>query len=169
MSTVDERDEDLLDDEPVHGYFGLTYANYKVLHRSLMQSMPVEWQRRMVACLTEADAAFAHLDTPVYDVTAATEIEYSELTKTQRRALGVRRSKETGRYYDRDGEEREGWHRALVPLPGGDPIPHYNRGRTRIPPAVVPTPPESAPASSAQGDEAGAGSPIPAPAAGAVT
>jgi hypothetical protein len=39
--------------EPIHTWFELTYSNYLVLHRSIMQSMPVEWQRRFVACLDE--------------------------------------------------------------------------------------------------------------------
>lgn len=50
------------DNEPVHLWFNLSYANYLVLHRSLMQSMPIEWQRRMVRCLAELDEAFRHVD-----------------------------------------------------------------------------------------------------------
>lgn len=46
-----------LDDEPIHGWFGLTYANYQVLHRSILQSMPVEWQRKFVALLEEMHEA----------------------------------------------------------------------------------------------------------------
>lgn len=49
------------EDEPVHLWFSLSYANYLVLHRSLMQSMPIEWQRRMVRCLDELDDAFRHV------------------------------------------------------------------------------------------------------------
>lgn len=45
-------------DGPIHGYFGLTYSNYLVLHRSLMQSMPVEWQERAVAVFEELRSAF---------------------------------------------------------------------------------------------------------------
>jgi len=41
------------DPEPIHSWFGLSYANYLVLHRSLLQEMPVGWQRRMVALLDE--------------------------------------------------------------------------------------------------------------------
>lgn len=68
---MDEVDEDYdpyawinEDDEPVHLWFSLSYANYLVLHRSLMQSMPAEWQRRMVRCLFELDDAFRHVDKP---------------------------------------------------------------------------------------------------------
>lgn len=56
--------------EAVHGWFGLTYANYLVLPRTLLQSMPDEWQGRFVACLEELDAAFAHLDHADYAVQA---------------------------------------------------------------------------------------------------
>lgn len=41
------------DSDPIHGFFGLTYASYLVLHRSLMRPMPIEWQRRMTQLLRE--------------------------------------------------------------------------------------------------------------------
>jgi hypothetical protein len=54
---------------PVHDWFGLTYASYLVLPRSVMQSMPVEWQRRMVALLEEADEQLGrHYGENEYDV-----------------------------------------------------------------------------------------------------
>ena len=37
--------------EPIHEFFELSYAHYLVLPRSLLQSMPVEWQKRFVECL----------------------------------------------------------------------------------------------------------------------
>lgn len=43
--------------EPVHMWFELTYAQYLTVPRSVLQSMPVEWQRRLVACLEELDAS----------------------------------------------------------------------------------------------------------------
>lgn len=45
-------------DGPMHGWFGLSYANYLVLQRSLIQEMPLKWQERMVALLDELNAAF---------------------------------------------------------------------------------------------------------------
>ncbi len=46
----------------VHDWFGLTYANYLVLPRILMQEMPDEWQEKMVALLNEAQETFCHDD-----------------------------------------------------------------------------------------------------------
>lgn len=48
--------------EPIHLMFGLTYSNYLVLHRTLMQSMPVDWQRRFVRVHLELERAFDHLE-----------------------------------------------------------------------------------------------------------
>lgn len=42
-------------DEPVHEWFGLTYAQYLTIPRSVLQSMPKEWQDRFVQCLDELD------------------------------------------------------------------------------------------------------------------
>ncbi|KPC67323.1 hypothetical protein ADL35_45815, partial [Streptomyces sp. NRRL WC-3753] len=45
-------------DGPIHEWFSLTYSNYLVLPRTLMQSMPTGWQMRMAACLNEMQDAF---------------------------------------------------------------------------------------------------------------
>lgn len=39
--------------DAVHKWFGLSYAPYLTLPRSVLQSMPGEWQKRMVALLRE--------------------------------------------------------------------------------------------------------------------
>jgi hypothetical protein len=57
---------DPLDDEAIHGWFGLTYANYLVLHRTILQSMPRSWQREFVALLEELRTAAQ--DVPGHDV-----------------------------------------------------------------------------------------------------
>ena len=78
----------------VHTYFGLTYANYLVLHRTLLQSMPEEWQFRFVGMVEELERTFDHID----------------------QAQGYR-------------------VHAVDPITGKfvrDPVPHYNRGRTRL-------------------------------------
>ena len=59
--------------EPIHCWFELTYANYLVLPRSLLQSMPEDWQARFVAMLEELNDAYSHLDWPSYIVTARRE------------------------------------------------------------------------------------------------
>lgn len=41
-------------DGPMHKWFGLSYASYLVLHRSVIQEMPEDWQQRLVALLDEA-------------------------------------------------------------------------------------------------------------------
>jgi hypothetical protein len=43
------------DIEPIHSWFGLTYANYLVIQRSVLQSMPLKWQNKFVECLEELD------------------------------------------------------------------------------------------------------------------
>lgn len=45
----------LFDDEPIHLWFGLSYAQYLTIPRSVLQSMPPEWQARFVACLEELE------------------------------------------------------------------------------------------------------------------
>jgi len=138
--TPDERHARL--DGPIHGWFGLTYSNYLVLHRGMMQSMPVKWQKRAVALFDELDQTFADLKrAPSFIVTAARESEYNDLSGAELAQLGVKCSDEDDEYegegtvyWDRDGDEHEPWERVLVPLPGGDPVPHYNRGRTWIEP-----------------------------------
>lgn len=120
-------------DGPIHEHFGLTYANYLVLHRTLMQSMPVEWQNRMVRCLNELDAAFDHVDKPnAYKVVPGEERYLSELTDQQIRAAGcdVEHGEEFSTYYDDRftelGEGEASVYRVIMPT--SDPLPHYRRG-----------------------------------------
>jgi len=47
-----------MDHEPIHEWFGLSYSNYLVLPRSVLQSAPIELQERIVACLKELVGAF---------------------------------------------------------------------------------------------------------------
>lgn len=137
-------------DGPVHTWFGLTYSNYLVLPRALMQSMPVDWQQRMVACLDEIRDAYNHLNHPdAYEVTASVECTYSDLNESDMQELGItgptapadgEDSDEDRYYYDKRGDQHYAWERVLVPRLGGDPIPHYNRGRTFVPPVISPAP-----------------------------
>jgi hypothetical protein len=42
----------------IHEWFNLTYASYLVLPRTLLQSMPKEWQKEFVKLLEELDNSF---------------------------------------------------------------------------------------------------------------
>lgn len=144
-------------DGPVHTWFGLSYCNYQVLQRTLMQSMPTEWQERIVACLEELADAYSHLKLPeAYRVEAATEHIVDEMTAVDLDLAGITEDWHAGAvppvdatpeefaewreeheqpspaYYDASGEELDPQSRTLLPVP--DPVPHYNRGRTYIPP-----------------------------------
>jgi hypothetical protein len=44
--------------DEVHNWFELSYAQYLTIPRSIMEAMPEEWQKRMVACLKELDSTF---------------------------------------------------------------------------------------------------------------
>ena len=135
-------------DGPIHLWFGLSYSNYQVLHRTLMQSMPTEWQERMAACLEELQAAYWHIEQPeCFEVQAATEHIVGEMTNAELRQAGIladwyggetfpgktmpsaefdewRAKHETDEpVYSRDGEELDRHQR--VTLPAADPIPHY--------------------------------------------
>lgn len=120
-------------DGPIHEWFGLSYSNYLVLPRTLLQSMPTEWQERFVACLDEIEAAFMHVEhAHAYKVTPGVEREASRLCELDRRLTGV--TYEDGQFHDEDGREVPPWARVLVPRE--DPVPHYDRGRTFIPPRI---------------------------------
>ncbi|WP_225825645.1 hypothetical protein [Streptomyces naphthomycinicus] len=143
-------------DGPIHEWFSLSYSNHLVLPRTLLQSMPIEFQERMVACLTELHAAFEHVpQAEVYEVHAATEHIISEMGSDLLEEAGItedwydepvpedlspfdlaewKAEHEKGEptYYDRDGNEVDPHSRVLLPAP--DPVPHYNRGRTYIQP-----------------------------------
>jgi hypothetical protein len=133
MSREDEVME-LNETEAVHGWFELSYSNYLVLPRSLLQSMPDEWQRRFVGCLRELDEAFEHLDQPEgYQVEAGSWVYVSEASEEQLTAAGVTVSEDDERrpyYWNESGDEMHEVERIFVK--GTDPVPPYNRGRTHV-------------------------------------
>jgi hypothetical protein len=43
------------DEEPISNFFELSYAQFLVLSRTVLQSMPIDWQKRFVQCLRELD------------------------------------------------------------------------------------------------------------------
>jgi hypothetical protein len=46
------------DSQPIHDWFELSYAQYLTVPRLVMQSMPIEWQKKMAALLQEMDDTF---------------------------------------------------------------------------------------------------------------
>ncbi|MFI5867144.1 hypothetical protein [Streptomyces sp. NPDC051546] len=134
-------------DGPVHAFFELTYSNYQVLHRTLMQSMPLAWQTRMVGCLEELRDAFDHVEQPhAFRVQAATEHIVNEMPPAELAAADIEADWYAGQTppghltddeldqwqaeheqaaprYFHDGTELDPHQRFLVATT--DPIPHY--------------------------------------------
>lgn len=125
--------------ETIHRWFGLSYANYLVLPRSVLQSMPDEWQHRFVAALEEMSEAFGNLDWPSYDVRVL-KCEPEEVVPEAPCEVcdrtGVGADDEDCAACGGLGDiENYAGRRCETPDEVGfreDPIPHYNRGRTRI-------------------------------------
>lgn len=147
--------------EAIHLHFGLSYSTHMVLPRTLLQSMPDAWQARFVALVDELAEAFQHVPQPeAYKVDAAVEHEVSELNELEQRTLGITADWYRGEtppeglseadlaewraehenpdgpeYYDAlTGNLMRGDDRVLLPV--ADPLPHYNRGRTRVEPRL---------------------------------
>jgi hypothetical protein len=51
----------ILDLEPIHTWFELSYCSYLVLPRSILQSAPVKLQRKIVDCLNELEELFGNV------------------------------------------------------------------------------------------------------------
>lgn len=140
------------DREAIHLHFSLSYANYLVLPRTLLQSMPDVWQAQFVALLEQMDNAFAHVpQAEGYKVEAATMHEVSDLDEGQRAQLGITEDwyrGETppeglsevdlnewravhedpeGPVYWQDGSEIDGSESVMLPV--ADPVPHYRHAR----------------------------------------
>ena len=134
MTTTDPQPIDH-SDGPIHDFFGLTCSSYQVVPRVLAQSMPHDWQARLVACMDELETAFGYLGPIDYDVKPAQDVYVSELTEEQMALVGVTSEWDEGQdrevYWDRSFNEIEGHTHVMVPVP--DPLPPYSRGRNRVP------------------------------------
>lgn len=134
--------------EPIHLWFSLSYSNYLVLARSVLQSMPQEWQARFVVLLEEMNDSYGHLDWPAYEVRAL--VRHAEVIEPTCEECDGEGEVVINPDWP-DGEDphsekcqtcggmgyMEGEHRYETAEEVGfrtDPIPHYNRGRTIIPP-----------------------------------
>jgi hypothetical protein len=134
-NTREEERDTTWDHEAIHLWFGLSYANYLVLPRSVLQSMPDEWQKQFVLLLNEAQETFDHLEWPNYEVTCLAhepELVHFEACPDCEDAGLIGIPCET---CDGEGEVECDYRYETGEEVGYrvDPIPHYNRGRTRIP------------------------------------
>lgn len=144
---------DVLDRQmDIHTYFGLTYANYLVLNRSLLQSMPEEWQHKFVEMLGELDDEFSHIETAqCFEVVAGVE-DYAENYSIEdlKERFGITPTWEVPELDEDDPGYDDAWDEFHCEVewinargenlgrvgrfvkPCEDPVPHYSRGRTRI-------------------------------------
>jgi hypothetical protein len=128
--------------EPIHTWFSLSYANYLVVPRAVLQSMPDEWQQRFVGCLEEMNDTFPDLPWPKGGYNVQALARGPELINEPcGECDGV------GSVVGEDEEERDceacggsgetddrRYETAEEVGVTRDRIPHYNRGRTRIEP-----------------------------------
>lgn len=56
--------DSLTSDEPIHAAFGLSYASYLVVPRTVLQSMSVAWQAKFVALMNETHERFPGWEPP---------------------------------------------------------------------------------------------------------
>jgi hypothetical protein len=141
MPEIDTREPQPLD---IHTWFSLTYANYLVVPRSVLQSMPEDWQHRFTGLLGEMSTAFGHLDWPAYDVRALkrdTELITPWIECDGGcNGTGIRNGETCGVCDGEGGWDDPEGPRYETPEEVGfrdDPIPHYNRGRTRLEPRAA--------------------------------
>lgn len=124
--------------ESIHGYFGLSYANYLVLPRSLLQSMPDEWQRRFVTELRELNHEFWHVEqAPEYHVQVLRRCSILIDPVSHCDDCDGEGQDEDGtpcQWCDGDGEVEEEMRYETPEEVGimSDPVPDYWRGRTHI-------------------------------------
>jgi hypothetical protein len=122
--------------DAIHRYFGPSDANYLVRPRTLLQSMPDQWQTRFVALLNELDTAFQHVpQAEAYEVTPGKWRAVREMTEDEMHSWNIREDVLA------DGTPyliRDEWHDQDPGqeffLEEQDPVAHYNRGRTRVEP-----------------------------------
>ena len=133
-------------------YFGLSYTNYLILHRSILQSMPLDWQHRFTELMGEVEDAMG----PVmrekmpsrYDIRILARepqriTEYETCYDCEGEGEVMQANGDGGVHTERwiicptcEGEqELEGEERWETPEEVGiidDPVPHYNRTRTQL-------------------------------------
>lgn len=155
LDVMERRLEDPAQDDghDIATWFSLTYSNFLVLHRVLLEHMPRWWQVDFVTRLEQLHAAYSHLEHHEgYEVHPCRYATPGDLDADQRKALGITstlddfppppenptkeefdayeaaydRARDAEVFYDASGTELERWQRVPIRVP--DPIPHYRRG-----------------------------------------
>ena len=139
-------DENRFDHDGIHTYFGLSYANYLVVNRSLLQSMPDDWQKKFCNLLSEFsdEMGWAMELQPAINVQilkrAPEMIEDREDCETCG-GEGTDPEDEDEPCPECDGEcSFEGEERYETAEEVGiitDPVAHYERGRASVPRASM--------------------------------
>lgn len=128
-------------DEPIHDYFELSHATHLVMPRTILQSMPVWWQQEFVRLMRKYDQACQGLPEEQRDINhcvQAGDWKYPyDVPEDTLAYLGWSYGDDRQVIYDAQGVEHS-VHTACVFVPyAQDPIPHYQRGRTRLPLARI--------------------------------
>lgn len=63
----------IYNDDPIHLWFELSYASYLCVPRSVLQSMPQKWQKKLVKLLDEMPEELEIDDMPDYRVNAVND------------------------------------------------------------------------------------------------
>jgi len=139
----------------VSTWFSLTYSNYLVIPRVLLEHMPTWWQLDVVHRLEQLYAAYSHMDHPDFQVNTCKWVAVDELTAEEAKAAGVTstldsvriprppenptqeefdahekawvQAHENEQHHDADGNELDRHQRVAVRVP--NPYPHYRHGR----------------------------------------
>lgn len=158
LDVMERRLEDPAQDvgHDIAGWFGLSYSNFLVLHRVLLEGMPRWWQADFVARLEQLHASYSHLRHPEgYEVHPCRYVEVRELSDAERKSAGITSTRDdlpppparrnpteeeftayeaayeaaydNEVFYDANGNELGRWQRVPIRVP--DPIPHYRHGR----------------------------------------
>lgn len=97
----------------IHSHFGLTYAQYLVLPRTALQSMPDEWQSAFVKLLEELNETFEYLPEDTLDPKLGYRVTIDQLVEE----FDEDEQRYVSRWLDLDRE---------------DPVADYQRGRRRL-------------------------------------
>jgi hypothetical protein len=166
LDLMAERLEDPAQDvgHDIGTWFSLSYSNFLVLHRVLLETMPRWWQLDFVNRLEQLHTAYSHLDHPEgYEAYPCRYVEAWEMSDDERKAAGITSSlddfpestalpenpteeevaahdtaweeaADSEVFYDDAGTEIEKHQRVPIRVP--DTIPHYRDRLAKVEPRL---------------------------------